>query len=186
MKQGLIGLALVCTIVLTTHAQEARLRVALIGFADTSIDNSAAMATKAEGRLNAALASDQRVTLIDQSIARLALRGLGYEGSINMSRDEARRVGAAIGCDFFVTGKLEAFTRSDRTGEEHEEALLGVMLVDGRTGELAGFDFIDEKAATREGAFDALMKMLAAHAAGYANRMSRFQLARSEIRSDVV
>jgi hypothetical protein len=182
VKQVLVGLAVLFTIASTANAQQATLRVALIGFAVSSTDDSGAMVTKAERSLSAALAADPRISLIDESILRPALAGLGYEGSINMSRDEARRVGAAIGCDFFVTGKLEAFTRSDRAAEEHEEALIGVMLVDGRTGELAGFDFIDEKAATRERAVDALMKMLASRAASYADRMSRFQLARREIR----
>ena len=47
-----------------------------------------------------------------------------------MSRDEARRVGAAIGCDFFIIGKAEALTRSTRENESHEEAYAGVMIVD--------------------------------------------------------
>ena len=48
---------------------------------------------------------------------------------------------------WYVTGKLEAFTRSERATEEHEEALIGLMIVDARTGALAVFDFIGEKAA---------------------------------------
>ncbi|HTG15134.1 MAG TPA: energy transducer TonB, partial [Blastocatellia bacterium] len=168
-------------IVSTARSQEARLRVALIGLTRPSTADSTAIANKAESVLNTSLGSDSRVSLVDESIARSALKGIGYDGSINMSRDEARRVGSAIGCDFFLTGKLEAFTRSDRAAEEHEEALLGVMVVDGRTGELAVFDFIAEKGATRQAAVDALMKTLATRAAGYIDRMSRFQLARAQI-----
>ena len=96
--------------------------------------------------------------MVDDSIVRSALRGLGYDGSINMSRDEARRVGAAIGCDFFITGKLEVLTRSELKGESHEEAFAGLMVVDGRTGDLAVFDFISEKATTRELALNAVEK----------------------------
>jgi TonB family protein len=176
-----VGLALTCVIGSTARSQEARLRVALIGLTLPSTADSTAIANKAESELNSSLGSDSRVSLVDQSIARPALKGIGYDGSINMSRDEARRVGSAIGCDFFITGKLEAFTRSDRAAEEHEEALIGVMVIDGRTGELAVFDFIDEKGATREAAVDALMKILATRAAGYVDRMSRFQLARAQI-----
>jgi TonB family protein len=168
-------------IVSTARSQEARLRVALIGLTLPSTVDSTAVANKAESGLTTSFGSDSRVTLVDPSIARPALKGIGYDGSINMSRDEARRVGSAIGCDFFITGKLEAFTRSDRAAEEHEEALIGVMVIDGRTGELAVFDFIDEKGATREAAVDALMKTLATRAAGYVDRMSRFQLARAQI-----
>jgi len=183
VKLACVGLVLTWAIVSTARSQEARLRVALIGLTRPSTADSTAIANKAEGGLNTSLGSDSRVSLVDESIARPALKGIGYDGSINMSRDEARRVGSAIGCDFFITGKLEAFTRSDRAAEEHEEALLGVMVVDGRTGELAVFDFIAEKGATREAAVDALMKTLAARAAGYVDRMSRFQIARAQIGS---
>ncbi len=119
--------------------------------------------------------------MVDQTIVQPALKGIGYDGSINMSRDEARKLGSAIGCDFFVTGKLEAFTRSDRVAEEHEEALIGVMIVDGRTGALAMFDFIDQTASTREAAVATLIKILATRAGSYVDRMSRFQLARGQL-----
>ena len=58
-------------------------------------------------------------TLVGAQI-KPALAGLGYDGSINMSRDDARRLGAAIGCDFFITGKRDAFTRSEAKQESHE------------------------------------------------------------------
>lgn len=176
-----VGLALTCVVVSTAGSQETRLRVVLIGLTRSSTTDSTAIANKAESGLNTSLGSDSRVSLVGQSIARPALKGIGYDGSINMSRDEARRVGSAIGCDFFITGRLEAFTRSDRAAEEHEEALIGVMVVDGRTGELAVFDFIDEKGATREAAVEALITTLATRAAGYVDRMSRFRLARAQV-----
>lgn len=139
------------------------------------------IAHKAESALIAALGSDSRVFLVEQSIVQPALKGIAYDGSINMSRDEARKLGSAIGCDFFITGKLETFTRSDRVAEEHEEAIIGLMIVDGRAGVLAAFDFIGEKLATREAAVAALIRTLAMRAGGYVDRMSRFQLARAQV-----
>ena len=180
VKQVLAGIVVVCTIAAAPRSQQAPVRVALIGFAGSKGD-SAALANEAASILGASLGSDSRLLLIDQSIVQPALRGVGYDGSINMNRDEARRVGAAIGCDFFVTGKLETFTRSDRAAEEHEEALIGVMIIDGRTGALAVSDFIDERAATRQAAVATMSKTLTARAAGYADRMSRFQLARMQV-----
>src|SRR6185369_1626015 len=100
-----------CPIATTGAPQQGALRVALIGFTHASSQEAVTAATKVEGRLNSCLTSDPRVLLVDDSIVRPALRGLGYDGSINMSRDEARRVGSAIGCDFYVIGKLEVLTR---------------------------------------------------------------------------
>jgi len=180
-KQLLVGLAVVCTIAVIARSREAPVRVALIGFTSSSSDKSSELAVRAEKLLNSSLGADSRVALVDRSIVLPALKGLGYDGSINMSRDEARKLGSAIGCDFFVTGKLEAFTRSERAAVEHEEALIGVMIVDARTGVLAVFDFAGEKAATREAAIDALVKTLSARVAGYLDRVSRFQLARAQL-----
>jgi TonB family protein len=108
---------------------------------------------------------------------------VGYDGSINMSRDEARRLGAAIGCDFFITGKRDSFTRSDAKEESHEEALVGLMIVDARTGELAVFDFINEKAATRAAALEAVTKAMAAHVAVYVERMIAHRAGRDAVRA---
>ena len=94
------GLGLACCIASTGGARQASVRVALIGFTRASFPDSMTASNKVESRLNASLSSDPRVLLVDDSIVRSALHGLGYDGSINMSRDEARRVGSAIGCDF--------------------------------------------------------------------------------------
>jgi hypothetical protein len=142
------------------------LRVAIVGFAPATVANKAGELSLAE-----ALSRDARVALIDPSIVQSALVGIGYDGSINMSKDEARKLGAAIGCDFFVVGKAEALTRSERENDSHEEAYTGVMIVDGRTGALTGFDFISDKASTRESALQALIKTVEARTAGYVDRM---------------
>src|SRR6266404_306468 len=142
------------------------LRVAIVGFAPATAANKPGQLSLAE-----ALSRDARVALIDPSIVQSALLGIGYDGSINMSNDEARKLGAAIGCDFFVVGKAEALTRSERENDSHEEAYTGVIIVDGRTGALTGFDFVSNKASTRESALQALNKTLDARAAGYVDRM---------------
>jgi hypothetical protein len=142
------------------------LRVAIVGLAPAMAANK-----PREVALGEALSRDPRVAFIDQSIVRPALVGIGYDGSINMSKDEARKLGSAIGCDFFIIGKSEALTRSTHENESHEEAYAGVMLVDARTGALAAFDFISNKGPTKEAALQALTKGLDARASGYVDRM---------------
>jgi hypothetical protein len=137
--------------------------------------------------LSHAISNDHRVTLVDPSIVQSALAGFGYDGSINMSKDEARKLASAIGCDFFIVGKAEAFTRSERANESHELAYAGITIVDGRTGDLTLFDFISSKASTREAAQQSLMQTLDARVTGYLDRMiqSRERAAMPQTRASV-
>ncbi|MFP5262791.1 MAG: energy transducer TonB [Blastocatellia bacterium] len=154
------------------------LRVALVGLAPRLAAGGAAEAGAIEASLKDALARDPRVVMTDPSQLRSALAGIKYDGSINLSKDEARRLGSAIGCDFFIVGKAEVFTRSERQNEEHEEAFAGVMVVDGRGGALAVFDFLNERAPAKGDALAALIKALGSRVAFYVERMNEFRAAR--------
>jgi TonB family protein len=149
------------------------LRVALIGFGPSAADATDARAI--ETSLQEALARDGRVQMVEPAQLQAALAGIKYDGSINMSKDEARRIGGALGCDFFVLGKAEVFTRSEREKEEHEEAFIGVMIVDGRGGSLAAFDFLNDRGATKKAALSAVIKLLDRRASSYVERMSQFR-----------
>src|SRR5690348_9001158 len=109
-----IILALICGLSLASGGRAAvrqsPLRVALVGFSGAA---ERARDDQPPAALQAALARSAQVALIDPAQIKPAVAGIGYQGSINMSRDEARRLGAAIGCDFFITGRRDWFTRSD-------------------------------------------------------------------------
>jgi TonB family protein len=155
---------------------QAMVRVALVGFSGKPSGDAL------EAALRNGLAASAQVTLIDPAQVKPAVAGVGYDGSINMTRDEARRLGAAIGCDFFIIGKRDAFTRSEAKQESHEEALVGVMIVDARSGELAVFDFINERSASRDAAWQTVAARLTAHAADYVERMIRHRAERDAAR----
>ena len=166
-------LCLTAILLLTSVASIAQsptitIRVAFAGFvpAKPNDGSNAVESTFAE-----ALARDGRVVMLDQSMVRAALKGIGYDGSINLSTDEARRLCAAIGCDFFIIGKSEALTRSERERESHQEAYAGAFIVEARSGALAMFDFISENAATPAAAELALINRLTARAPVYVERM---------------
>ena len=151
-------------------ASQARLRVAFVGFKGTA---EIGRSTQLENVLVEALRGDQRVSVIDDSLVRPAITGIGYDGSINMSKDEARKLGSAIGCDFFIVGKTEALSRSDHENESHEVAYAAIMIVDGRSGALQVFDFVSSKAATRENAISAVLKNLNGRTQSYIDQMVR-------------
>jgi TonB family protein len=102
-----------------------------------------------------------------------------------MSRDEARRVGSAIGCDFFITGKAEAITRSASAGDPFGQALIGVMIIDSPSGRLAAFDFIEEKSATPAQAMDRAVNTLARRASSLIDQMISFRAARERVAQPV-
>jgi hypothetical protein len=155
------------------------LRVAVIGFAQSSSD-SRDLEQSIASALADALAAQGNVKLIKESMLRPALKGVGYDGSINMSKDEARRIAAAVGCDFFITGKTEILTRSERKDEAHIEAYAGVMIVDGRSGALAVFDFALAKGKEREEAASMLLDDLKSRAKVYAEKMQEYRAAQTE------
>jgi TonB family protein len=150
------------------------LRVAVVGFVGAS---SGAYAEAAR----AALAKDGRAVLIDPSQMQPALKGVGYQNSLNLSRKEAQDIGAAIGCDFFILGKADSARRSESANETHEEATIGVLIVDSRSGALAHFDFVLERGASAAAAENKAAQTLAAHADHYVETMIACRAARAVV-----
>ncbi len=182
----LSAIVVLCTSEYTTATQtvaNAPLRLALLGLKRPEAAADAQAARLLDAPLAKALASDARVVVIDGAQLRPALAGVGYDGSINLSAEDARRLGSALGCDFFIIGKAETLTRSERENQSHEETLIGLMMVDGRSGQLAVFDLITEKAAARADSLDGAAKTLAARASGYVDRALAFRAARFRIQN---
>ncbi len=150
------------------------LRVAGIGFLGS--DRPAI-----EAALTEALAKDERIVLLDEAQIKPALIAFGYDSSINLSIEEAKHLGASIGCDFFITGKSDSATRSERAGEAHEETFIGILIVDGRSGALAVFDFILKKAAVREDAVRDATQTLSQQTKNYVEKMMAFRAARPSL-----
>src|SRR5436190_4445723 len=48
------------------------------------------------------LKSETEMIVLDRDQCRVAARGIGYSGSLNLSVQEARDLGAAIGSDFYI------------------------------------------------------------------------------------
>lgn len=128
-----------------------------------------------EEALAAGLAADRRVRLIDAEQTAAAVKGFGYDGSINMTTADARRLGATIGCDFFIVGKSESVVRSERRGESHERAYVGLLFVDGRTGKLALFEFVTKPADSTEAAVAAVAGQLQSDCPAYVEKLQSYR-----------
>jgi len=72
----------------------------------------------------------------DADLTRSAAMGVGYAGSLNLTLDEARDLGAALASDFYVLGDTRVLRRSSFEKPVYFEAYCTVFLVSSRTGRL--------------------------------------------------
>lgn len=138
-----------------------RINVAVLDFGDTETG------ARASEALQGALAADSKLILADRALVRTAARGVGYTGSLNMTLSEARDLGAAIGCDFFITGDAQTLRRSPSIGAAYYEAYASVFVVHAATGKLLMWNRTHVEAASPAEADRQLLTELNHCAANY-------------------
>src|SRR5947209_18271319 len=147
--------------------QSATAHVAVL---DLGATDTAARATDRLAKQLAAAGAkgEAKFSLLDRDLARAAARGVGYRGSLNMTLAEARSLGAAVGCDFFVTGDAQTLRRSSSARPVYFEAYASVFVVSARTGRLVLWDRAVAEADKPEQAEGFLLDELDKRAARYA------------------
>ncbi len=96
------------------------------------------------------LASQSEFTLVDPQQLNLALKGAGYNGSLNMTLDEARGLGLSIGCDYYLLGMAKILRRLATEKNQPEfyfDVMLATFLVETRSGKLRRFSFAKAQVA---------------------------------------
>jgi len=151
--------ASVCALTIFAHAQTApRVRVAALDFGDSA--TGARASEKVRQALLDRTAVANGIVLIDRNLAMAAARGAGFQGSLNLAVAEARDIGAAIGCDFFVIGDADTVRRSPSTGAAYFESYASIFIVSARTGRLVSWERPLERRDTAEEAEKALLKAI--------------------------
>jgi TonB family protein len=128
-----------------------RERVAVLDFGETSTGQRVA------DRLSATFSTATDFQMLDRDASRAAAHGAGYAGSLNMTLREARDLGAAIGCDFFITGDAQVLRRSPSTRPIYYEAYASIFAVSARTGSLLRWERPSLEASTPEEALKILL-----------------------------
>lgn len=152
------------------------IRVAVLDFGETPTGIKAAEGVRQVLRTDK-LAVESGVTIIDRYLALAAARGNGFQGSLNLTTQEARDLGAAIGCDFFIIGNADTVKRSPSSGEDYFESYATIFIVSARTGQLVSWQRVNERRPKPEEAEQALLKN---QIAGEANRYRVFILRAAE------
>ena len=104
--------------------------VAILDFGDSTLARAAADA------LAANLKQETSLAVVDRDQVRAAAHGAGYAGALNLSLTDARDLGAALGCEFYILGDAQTLRRSPSTGELYFDSYTSLFLVSARTGKL--------------------------------------------------
>lgn len=128
------------------------------------------------------LAKEEPATfeLIDDALVRTAVLGVGYQGSLNLYRHEARALGLSMGCDFYLLGKMQI---GRRQGEgAYYEAWVGLFVVETRSGILTSFAFESVRA---ENEAEARKKLLAKLTSVWRQQAQAMLAARSRQQAEI-
>lgn len=130
-----------------SHGEETKPIVAILDFGATT---TAKMANEA---VRKQLQSSGELRLADSDLSRAAAKGIGYAGSLNLSINEARDLGAALATEFFVIGDAQTLRRSSFQSPVYYESYCSIFLVSARSGRLLLWDrpsFESKEAAAAE------------------------------------
>jgi len=133
--------------------------LAILDFGDSSVGRLASQ------KLAASLKSEPGLLVLDRDQVSAAARGANYAGSINLSLNEARDLGAALGSDYFILGDAQTLRRSPSTGPVYFESYASIFVVSARTGRLVRWERPSFQGVTALIAEQALLAQLSS---GYA------------------
>ena len=77
-----------------------------------------------------------RLKILDADLAEAAYRSVSPQTPFNLSADEAKEIGAAVGCDAFIFVRAETQRRSSFEREKYFETAAPIYVVSSRTGRL--------------------------------------------------
>jgi TonB family protein len=99
---------------------------------------------------NLAISLSKNFKVLDASLSETAFRSAKYEKPFNLSREESKNIGAAIGCDYFLLVKAETLRRYSFSKKEFYESYAVVYAVSSRSGRLVFWKLTNGEAETAE------------------------------------
>ena len=97
---------------------------------------STTIAKQAADMLRTKLRATGEVLIADPELSRAAAKGIGYAGSLNLTTNEARDLGAALATEFYILGDAQTLRRSSFESPVYYESYCSIFLVSARTGRL--------------------------------------------------
>ncbi|HZS46372.1 MAG TPA: energy transducer TonB [Blastocatellia bacterium] len=171
---AIASLYLILSLIFSASTQH-RLRIAVLDFQGGDEKHSVEIA------MRSALTSDERTSVVDPSQIEAALAA-GSTSSLNLTTDEARQIGATIGCDAYVLGKVFV-ERSSPDGHPSFEVFVALFLVDARTGQLVKFVSLSENSDSVASVLSKTVITIKAQAKPLIDQMIAFREQQSELSS---
>jgi TonB family protein len=156
-----------------SHAFAAAQTAAPVRVAVLDFGGSAAARRIADELAGALQKSSAGLSLPSRAQARAASRGVGYAGSLNLTLEEARDLGAAVGSDFFFAGEADTLARRVVGRGDYFEAYASLYLVSAFTGKLIFWERLSAEARGAQDAERNLISQLRARVASYAEMISK-------------
>lgn len=110
----------------------------------------------------------EKVSIMDNSLAAAAFNAAAHEDPYNLTKEQSRSVGAAIGCEYLILIRASTLRRSSSRRPEYYEASAAIFVVSSRSGRLVEWKLLRFEASTRAKA----EKMLAATIASLARKLA--------------
>ena len=120
----------ICCLLFWVANCSARDSVSVLDFGSNDVGKTVAEKLRAQFRASGDF------LVADADLTRSAAMGVGYAGSLNLSVNEARDLGAALASDFYLLGDAQVLRRSSFEKPVYYEAYCSVFLVSSRTGRL--------------------------------------------------
>jgi len=149
-----IFIVLTTTTVVAQSVSQRRVRIAVLAFGNTTTGRVAHEA------ISKRMAENPNVTVADSDQTMAAANGVGYRGSRNLSLQDARNLGSAIGCDFFLLGDADTLRRSPSDAPIYFESYLALFIVSARTGRLVMWENQIANRSSADSAQNALLAQL--------------------------
>jgi len=136
-RNRLPGLS-ICLLLLTSAAiaQSRATRLAVLDFGKDPSGLRAAAAIRETLQSRGKAPNGREFTEIDRDQATAAALGAGFDGSLNLTTQQARDIGSAMDCDFYFIGEAQTLLRSPSTKSPYYESYAAIFLVSARTGRL--------------------------------------------------
>jgi len=77
-----------------------------------------------------------KAKILDASLSDAAFRARAFENPFNLTAVEAKNIGAAIGCDYFLLVRAENLRRVSLTKGDFYESYAAIFTISSRTGQL--------------------------------------------------
>jgi len=110
--------------------------------------------------VNLEISLSKNFKILDGSLSEMAFRSAKYEKPFNLSREESKNIGAAIGCDYFLLVKADTLRRYSFSKKEFYESYAVVYAVSTRTGRLVFWKLTNAETETAESSERKLFDLL--------------------------